>query len=61
MMQMGHPWMYDDRHSSVYKEGVHSFIIVAEANKRRDGFMCCPCVEYRNEKDYTLVIDAISN
>ena len=30
-----------------------SFIVVAEANKRRDGFMCYPCVECRNEKDYT--------
>ena len=50
---MGHPWMYGDRRSGAYREGVRSFIVVAEANKRRDGFMCCPCVECRNEKDYT--------
>ena len=45
--------MYGDRRSGAYREGVRSFIVVAEANKRRDGFMCCPCVECRNEKDYT--------
>src|SRR5664279_3888560 len=53
MMQMSHPWMYGDRRFAAYREGVHSFIVVAEANKRRDGFMICPCVECRNEKDHT--------
>ena len=52
-MQMGHPWMYGDRRSGAYREGVHSFIVVAEANKWRDAFMCFPCVECWNEKDYT--------
>ena len=50
---MSHPWMYGNRRASAFREGVHSFLAVAEANKRRDGFMCCPCVECRNEKDYT--------
>ena len=45
--------MYGDRRSAAYREGVHSFPEVAKANKRRDGFMICPCVECRNEKDYT--------
>ena len=45
--------MYGDRRSGAYREGVRSFIVVAEANKRWDGFMCCSCVECRNEKDYT--------
>ena len=44
--------MYGDRRCAAYREGVHSFREVAEANKRRDGFMVCPCVECRNEKDY---------
>ena len=45
--------MYGNRRASAFREGVRSFLIMAEANKRRDGFMCCPCVECRNEKDYT--------
>ena len=45
--------MYGDRCSAAYSEGVRSFCVAAEANKRRDGFMICPCVECRNEKDYT--------
>ena len=49
---MSHPWMYANRLSSEYREGVRSFLIVAEANKR-DGFMCCPCRVCRNEKDYS--------
>ena len=44
--------MYANRLSSEYREGVRSFLIVAEANKR-DGFMCCPCRACRNEKDYS--------
>ena len=45
--------MYDNRRASAFREGVRSFLAVAEANKRRDGFMCCPCKEYLNENDYT--------
>ena len=45
--------MYNaDRRSQEFIEGVHSFLHVAEANKR-DGFMCCPCVIYKNLKEYT--------
>ena len=44
--------MYNaDRRSQEFIEGVHSFLRVAEANKR-DGFMCCPCVICKNLKEY---------
>jgi hypothetical protein len=43
--------MYADRRSSEFIKGVHSFLNVAEANKR-NGFMSCPCNLCRNEKDY---------
>jgi hypothetical protein len=52
MMQMSHPWMYGDRRTTAYREGVHSFRDAAEANKHGGGFMFCPCVECRNEKDH---------
>jgi hypothetical protein len=50
-MQMSRAWMYADRRSGDFIEGVHSFLNVAEANKR-NGFMCCSCGVCRNEKDY---------
>ena len=50
-MQMSHPWMYGDRRTAAYREGVHSFRNAAEANKHGGGFMFCPYVECRNEKD----------
>jgi hypothetical protein len=43
--------MYADRRSGEFIKGVHSFLSVAEANKR-NGIMCCPCGVCRNEKDY---------
>jgi hypothetical protein len=49
---MSYPWMYGDRRSAEFIEGVHSFLKVAEANKQ-NGFMRCPCGAYRNEKDYS--------
>jgi hypothetical protein len=62
MMQMSHPWMYGDRCAAAYREGVHSFRDAAEANKHGGGFMFCPCVECRNEKDHTSsVTKAIGN
>ena len=45
--------MYGNRRASGFREGMRSFLVVAEANKRRDGFMGCPCVKCRNEKDYS--------
>jgi hypothetical protein len=45
--------MYDaPRMSDAFIKGVHSFLELAEANKR-NGFMCCPCRVSRNEKDYS--------
>ena len=44
--------MYNaDHRPQEFIEGVHSFLRVAEANKR-DGFMCCPCVICKNLKEY---------
>ena len=44
--------MYNaNRCSQEFIEDVHSFLRVAEANKR-DGFMCCPCAKYKNLKEY---------
>ena len=49
---MSRAWMYADKRSKEFIEGVRKFLIVAEANKRNN-FMCCPCRECRNEKDYS--------
>ena len=45
--------MYGDRRTDAYTEGMHSFRDAADANKHGGGYMFCPCVECRNEKDYT--------
>ena len=45
--------MYDDRCSPQFVKGVHTFLIAAEANKRADGFMCCPCADCKNDKNYS--------
>ena len=50
IMQMSRPWMYADKCSNEFIEGVRKFLIVAEANKRNN-FMCCPYRECKNEKD----------
>ena len=44
--------MYDDRLSPGFLNGLHDFIRVAEANKR-NGFMCCPCRDCKNDKNYS--------
>ena len=44
--------MYEDRRSTQFINGVHSFLRAAEANKR-DGFMCCPCGVCKNDKNYS--------
>ncbi|KAK1646421.1 hypothetical protein QYE76_064226 [Lolium multiflorum] len=43
------------------KEGVNSFLLVAEANKSKQGFMCCPCLKCKNEKDYSCSRDIKSH
>ena len=49
---MNRQWVYDDRRSIEYIQGLRSFLNVAEASTR-NGFMCCPCRVCRNEKNYS--------
>ena len=45
--------MYNaDRHSNEFIEGLHYFLSMTEANKQ-NSFMCCPCVNCNNNKDYS--------
>jgi hypothetical protein len=32
---------------------VHTFLLAAEANKRADGFMFCPCAVCKNDHNYS--------
>src|SRR3989337_898797 len=52
VMKMSRQWMYDDRHSPQFINGVHSFLCAAEA-KKRNGFMCCPCGVCKNDRNYS--------
>jgi hypothetical protein len=53
MMQMNQrQWMYGDRCTSEYIEGLCNFGDVARANIQND-FMCCPCVDCENKKEYS--------
>ena len=45
--------MYDDRCSPEFITGVHTFLLAAEANKRADGFMPCPCAGCKNGHSYS--------
>ncbi|KAK1614821.1 hypothetical protein QYE76_020338 [Lolium multiflorum] len=58
---MSHPWMYGNRCAPAFREGVNSFLLVAEANKSKQGFMCCPCLKCKNEKDYSCSRDIKSH
>src|SRR4051812_7200303 len=44
--------MYGDRREHRYIKGVDKFIDVATTNKE-NGFMRFPCVQYRNNKEYS--------
>ena len=46
--------MYDDRCSPEFINGVHTFLRAAEANKRADGFMPCPCAGCKNGRNYSM-------
>ncbi len=48
----GREWMYGDRRVAGYIKGVDKFIDVATANKE-NGFIRCPCVQCRNNKEYS--------
>jgi hypothetical protein len=49
-MQMIRQWMYDDRRSNEFINGMHYFICVVDANKQ-NGFMSYPCDVCQNKKD----------
>ena len=51
-MQMARLWMYGDRRLPEFITGLRNFIGVAQANSL-NGFMCCPCVNCQNKKDYS--------
>jgi hypothetical protein len=44
--------MYGDRRTSQFIEGLRNFGDVAWANIQ-NGFMCCPCVDCENKKEYS--------
>ena len=44
--------MYVDRRLPEFTSGLKEFIRVAQENPQADGFMCCPCVDCRNLKQY---------
>nr|ABA96763.1 transposon protein, putative, CACTA, En/Spm sub-class [Oryza sativa Japonica Group] len=50
--RMDRQWMYADRRSEEFIDGVHYFLRVAEANKQK-GFICCPCNKCKNQKEYS--------
>ena len=52
-MKMRRQWMYDERCSPQFIDGVHTFLIAAQANKRADGFMPCPCAGCKNDQNYS--------
>ena len=41
-----------DRCTQKFIDGLHYFLEVAKANQQ-NGFICCPCVNYENNKDYS--------
>lgn len=46
--------MYD-RKSDAFANGLKYFLQVAEQNKRKSGFMDCPCNDCKNEKNYSNI------
>ena len=46
--------MYDDRCSPEFINGMCNFLLAAEANKRADGFMPCPCAGCKNGHNYSM-------
>jgi hypothetical protein len=45
-------WMYGDRRTFEFIEGLRNFGDVARANIQ-NGFMCCSCVDCENKKEYS--------
>ena len=50
---MDRQWMYSDRCTMAWINGLKSFLAAAEANKSSKGFMCCPCRLCQNKKEYS--------
>src|SRR4051812_34930617 len=53
VLRMSRQWMYDDRCSPEFINGVETFLLAAEANKRADDFMPCPCAVCKNGQNYS--------
>nr|AAU90252.1 putative polyprotein [Oryza sativa Japonica Group] len=51
-LMMDRQWMYADRRSKEFIDGVHCFLGVANDNKR-NGFISCPCDKCKNQKEYS--------
>ena len=50
---MDRQWMYGDRCTMAWINGLKSFLDAAEAHKSLKGFMCCPCRLCQNKKEYS--------
>ena len=50
---MSRQWMYGDRRSPDFINGMYNFLRVAETNKPPNGFISCPCSVCKNTKDYS--------
>ena len=50
---MDRQWMYGDRCTMAWINGLNFFLNAAEAHKSSKGFMCCPCRFCQNKKKYS--------
>ena len=52
LLQMDRKWMYGDRCSMAWINGLKSFLDAAESNRSSEGFICCPCRICKNNKEF---------
>src|SRR6185503_8220387 len=50
---MDRQWMYGDRCTMAWINGLKYFLDAAEGHKSSKGFMCCPCRVCQNKKEYS--------
>ena len=50
---MNRAWMNGDRRSRQFIDGLHEFLNAAETHKPSSGFICCPCKDCKNGKEYS--------
>ena len=50
---MDRQWMYGDRCTMVWINGLKSFLDAVEAHKSSEDFMCCLCRLCQNKKEYS--------